>query len=150
VLAALVIVARFWRTVFDATRAAVRPETRRVHADGFLMLAHVATLGAWIWAFVWALIELAMAFSPSASTLLLVTYFVSVGVACVAVGRAKRSARLRQTGLALALVGAATAVYGASTYFDIGARILAYLVTSAFLLGIAYWYRRRGGEPARA
>ena len=150
VLAALALVARFWRTVFDATRASVRRETRRLHADGFLMLVRVATLAAWVWAFVWALIELAMAFSPSASTLLLVTYFVSVGVACVAVGRAKRSARLRQTGLALALVGAATAVYGASTYFDIGARILAYLVTSAFLLGIAYWYRRPGVEPARA
>jgi hypothetical protein len=52
---------------------------------------------------------------------------------------------LRQIGLALALLAAGTAVYGAHAYFDFGARIAAYLVTSAFLLGIAYWYRRPGG-----
>jgi hypothetical protein len=41
-------------------------------------------------------------------------------------------------------------VYGANTYFDFGARIAAYLVTSAFLLGIAYWYRRPGVAPTAA
>jgi len=46
-----------------------------------------------------------------------------------------------------AVIAAATAVYGAHAYFDFGARIVAYLVTSAFLLGIAYWYRRRGPAP---
>jgi hypothetical protein len=65
---------------------------------------------------------------------------------CVAVGRARRAARVRQVGLVLALGAASTAFYGASSYFDFGARILAYLVTSAFLLGIAYWYRRPGAE----
>jgi hypothetical protein len=60
------------------------------------------------------------------------------------------SARLRQIGLCLALAAAATSVYGASTYFDIGARVLAYLVTSAFLLGIAYWYRRPGAAAVSA
>jgi hypothetical protein len=45
------------------------------------------------------------------------------------------------------VIAAATAVYGAHAYFDFGARIVAYLVTSAFLLGIAYWYRRRGPAP---
>ncbi|HEY4132720.1 MAG TPA: hypothetical protein VGM50_19050, partial [Gemmatimonadaceae bacterium] len=75
-------------------------------------------------------------------TLLLVTYFAVTGVACVGAGRARRSARLRQTGLCLALLAAGTAFYGATSYFDFAARIAAYLVTSAFLLGIAYWYRR--------
>jgi hypothetical protein len=41
-------------------------------------------------------------------------------------------------------MSAGTAVYGAHAYFDFGARIAAYLVTSAFLLGIAYWYRQPG------
>ena len=85
-----------------------------------------------------------------ASTLLLVTYFAATGVACVAAGRSRSSSRLRQVGLALAVVAAATAVYGAHEYFDFGARILADLVISAFLLGIAYWYRRPGAEPSPA
>jgi hypothetical protein len=101
-------------------------------------------IAPWVWAFVWAMIELSMAYSASTSTLLLVTYFAATAVGCVGVGRARNSARLRQVGLGLALAATATAFYGATTYFDIAARILAYLVTSAFLLGIAYWYRQAG------
>jgi hypothetical protein len=77
-----------------------------------------------------------------------VIYFAATAVTAVAVGHMRRSPELRQLGLALALLAAATAVYGATTYFDVGARVLAYLVTSAFLLGIAYWYRRRPVESA--
>lgn len=106
-----------------------------------------ATLAPWLWAFIWVLIELAMAFSASTAALLLVTYFATTAVGCVALGRARDSSRLRQLGLSLALTSAATAVYGAHAYFDFGARIVAYLVTSAFLLGIAYWYRRPGPSP---
>jgi hypothetical protein len=110
----------------------------------------VATLAPWLWAFIWVLFELALAYSPTASTLLLVTYFAATGVACVAVGRSRSSSRLRQVGLALAVVAAATAVYGAHADIDFGARIVAYLVISAFLLGIAYWYRRPGADPIPA
>lgn len=102
------------------------------------------TVAPWVWAFIWVMFELAMAYSASTATLLLVTYFAATAVACVAAGRARRSARLRQTGLALALVAAGTACFGATSYFGLGTRIVAYLVTSAFLLGIAYWYRRPG------
>lgn len=98
----------------------------------------------WVWMFFWVLIELSMAYSASTSTLLLVTYFATTAVASVAAGRMRNAPRVRQIGLALAVVAAGTAVYGASTYFDSGTRILAYLVTSAFLLGIAFWYRRPG------
>jgi hypothetical protein len=101
----------------------------------------------WLWAFVWILTELAMAFDPSTSTLLLVVYFASTAVGCVGVGRARSTARLRQIGLALAFAAAGMAFLGAKTYFDVAARIAAYLVTSAFLLGIAYWYRRPGSAP---
>lgn len=98
----------------------------------------------WVWAFLWVYLELSKAYSRSTSTLLLVIYFASTAVAAVAVGHIRGSARIRQIGLGLALLAALTAVIGATSYFDIGARVLAYLVTSAFLLGIAYWYRRPG------
>jgi hypothetical protein len=150
VTVALVIIARFWRWIFDATCEAMGGRPRRRYSSELRALLRSAIAAPWLWAFSWVLIELAMAYSPSTSTLLLVTYFAVTAVSSVAVGRARESAALRQLGLLLALAAAATAVYGASTYFDIGARILAYLVTSAFLLGIAYWYRRPGPEPVSA
>ncbi len=147
---ALVIIARFWRGLFDATCEAMGGRPRRTYAENVRGMLQATIAAPWAWAFTWVLIELAMAYSASTSTLLLVTYFAVTAVMSVAVGRMNGSARLRQIGLCLALAAAATSVYGASTYFDIGARVLAYLVTSAFLLGIAYWYRRPGGAPASA
>jgi hypothetical protein len=144
VLVALIIVARSWRAIRAATRVAVAGGSARFRVPFERRSLRASTLSPWVWAFVWVLIELAFAFSATASTLLLVTYFAAAGVACVAVGRSRHSSRLRQLGLGLAVVSAATAVYGAHAYFDFGARILAYLVISAFLLGIAYWYRRPG------
>lgn len=146
----LVIVARFWRWLFDATCEAMAARPRRSYAENVRGMVRAMVAAPWVWAFIWAFIELAMAYSASTSTLLLVTYFASTAVMSVAVGRMNGSARLRQVGLFLALAAAATSVYGASTYFDIGARVLAYLVTSAFLLGIAYWYRRPGPATAAA
>ena len=150
VLVGLIIVARSWKLVRAATRVASSDRTpgRRIPFERRAL--RTATLAPWLWAFVWVLLEFAFAYSPTASTLLLVTYFAATGVACVAVGRSRSSSRLRQFGLGLAVVAAATAVYGAHEYFDFGARILAYLVISAFLLGIAYWYRRPGAEPVPA
>jgi hypothetical protein len=150
ILGALIIVARFWRTIRVATRVALsdRAPGRRVAFERRTL--RVVTTAPWCWAFVWALLEFAFAYSATASTLLLVTYFAATGVACVAVGRSRRSSRLRQLGLGLAVVSAATAVYGAHAYFDFGARIVAYLVISAFLLGIAYWYRQPGPSPSPA
>lgn len=141
---ALVIVARFWPWVRAATRASIVDRPEWTYAKWLRRVIRGVTLAPWVWAFIWVLIELSMAYSPSTATLLLVTYFAATGVACVAIGRSRHSARLRQVGLGLALVAAGTALYGATTYFDFGTRIAAYLVTSAFLLGIAYWYRRPG------
>lgn len=150
VLAGLIIVARSWKMIRAATRLAVGDRRRSLRIPFERRTLRLATVAPWVWAFVWILIELGLAYSPTASTLLLVTYFAATGVACVAVGRSRSSSRLRQIGLSLAVVAAATAVYGAHEYFDFGARILAYLVISAFLLGIAYWYRRPGAEPSPA
>jgi hypothetical protein len=146
-LAAMIIVTRSWRRIWRATRAAILgvPTANDIRSMRAVIL--IVVTAPWIWAFLWILIELALAFSASASTLLLVTYFAATAVGCVGVGRVRGSARLRQVGLGLALASAGTAVYGARAYFDSGARIAAYLVTSAFLLGIAYWYRRPGAAP---
>jgi len=150
VLVGLIVVARSWRPIRSATRTALGDRSARLRVPFERLMLRAVTLSPWIWAFVWVLIELAYAFSPTASTLLLVTYFAATAVGCVAVGRSRSSSRLRQVGLGLAVLSAATAVYGAHEYFDFGARILAYLVISAFLLGIAYWYRRPGPAPSPA
>jgi uncharacterized membrane protein len=144
----LILVARFRGWIADSARPIVAERSDRADAADLSFVRGLARLAPWAWAFTWILIELGKAFSRSTSTLLLVIYFAATAVTAVAVGHIRRSPELRQLGLALALLAAATAVYGATTYFDVGARVLAYLVTSAFLLGIAYWYRRRPVESA--
>jgi hypothetical protein len=144
----LILVARFRGWIADSARPIVERRPLPVDAENLSFLGGLARLAPWAWTFTWVLIELGKAFSRSTSTLLLVIYFAATAVTAVAVGHIRRSPELRQLGLALALLAAATAVYGATTYFDVGARVLAYLVTSAFLLGIAYWYRRRPVESA--
>ena len=104
----------------------------------------IVIVAPWAWAFWWGFLELAMAFSKSTSTLLLVVYFAACAIFAVAFGHSRQSGGVRKTGLALALLAAGTAVYGATSFFVVGMRVLAYLVISAFLLGIAYWYRRPG------
>ena len=104
----------------------------------------IVTVAPWVWTFWWGFVELSMAFSRSTATLLLVVYFAACAVLGVALGHRRQSAGFRKTGLALALLAAGTAVYGATSFFVVGMRVLAYLVISAFLLGIAYWYRRPG------
>ena len=142
----LVLVSRFRGWIADSARPLVAERPDQVASADVSFMRRFARLAPWVWAFLWVLIELGKAFSRSTSTLFLVIYFAATAIAAVAVGHIRRSPELRQLGLALALLAAATAVYGATTYFDVGARVLAYLVTSAFLLGIAYWYRRRPSE----
>ena len=144
----LILIARFRGWIADSAPPIVEKRPGRADAADLSLVRGLARLAPWAWAFTWVLIELGKAFSRSTSTLLLVIYFAATAVAAVAVGHLRRTPELRQLGLALALLAAATAVYGATTYFDVGARVLAYLVTSAFLLGIAYWYRRRPVESA--
>jgi hypothetical protein len=110
----------------------------------------IVIVAPWAWAFLWGFLELALAFSKSTSTLLLVVYFAACAVFGVALGHKRQSAGVRKTGLALALLASATAVYGTTNFFVVGLRVLAYLVISAFLLGIAYWYRRPGATERPA
>jgi hypothetical protein len=106
----------------------------------------VAPIAAWGWAFIWVHQEIARAISPTISTLLLVTYYASTSVVAVGIGRGRSIAWLRHAGLLLGLAAAFTAMWEARRLEAVWARIAVYLVTSVFLLGIAYWYRRRGGE----
>ncbi|HEV8216167.1 MAG TPA: hypothetical protein VGP95_10045, partial [Gemmatimonadaceae bacterium] len=126
-------------------RGRLRPAMEAVR-DGrdFDLGRMIVTVAPWAWTFWWGFVELSMAFSKSTSTLLLVVYFAACAVFGVAFGHRRQSGGVRKTGLALALLSAATAVYGATSFFVVGMRVLAYLVISAFLLGIAYWYRRPG------
>ena len=80
--------------------------------------------------------------SPTVATLLLVTYYAATSVLAVGVGRHRLIPGLRHVGLALGLMAAFTAVRGARRLDAVWAEILAYLVASVFLLGIAYWYRK--------
>jgi hypothetical protein len=105
-----------------------------------------ASIAAWVWAFAWVNQELARAISETVATLLLVTYYASTSVIAVGIGRGRSIAWLRHAGLLLGLIAAFTAIRGARRLEAVWAQIAAYLVTSVFLLGIAYWYRRRGEE----
>ena len=105
---------------------------------------------ALIFAFCWVHQELAFAVSPSTSTLLLVSWYASTGVACVGFGRARAAPRLRHVGLGLGVVAALLALKAAWGMPSTGARIASYLVVSVFLLGIAWWYRRPGPAPESA
>jgi hypothetical protein len=110
----------------------------------------VLRAGAVVWAFVWVHQEIAFAISPTIATLLRVTYYASTSVAAVGAGRARGNPLLRHVGLGLAVVAAATALYGARGLDAVAARIAAYLVAAVFLLGIAYWYRTPGGSRPRS
>ena len=98
--------------------------------------------------FFWFHQELAFAVSPSASTLLLVTYYAACSIGAIGFGRVRNLVRLRQIGLGLALAASALAMHGAFKLASTGARIGACLVASAFLLGIAWWYRHPAAQGA--
>jgi hypothetical protein len=99
-----------------------------------------------VWAFLWVHQEIAFAVSLTVATLLRVTYYAATSVAAVGIGRARSIALLRHVGLALAVLAAGTALYGARSLESVGARIGADLVAAVFLLAIAYWYRRPGND----
>jgi hypothetical protein len=108
---------------------------------------------AMVWAFAWVHQEIAFAVNETVATLLRVTYYAATSVAAVGAGRARQMPLLRHVGLGLAVLAAATALYGARNLDAIAARIGADLVSAVFLLAIAYWDRRPGAArdaaPAR-
>lgn len=106
----------------------------------------IRILGAVV-AFFWIRQELAHAWSPDVSGFLLVAYYAIAGVCAIFVGRWRELQMLRQVGLALSLFAAVTAITQA-TLLGIGWRVGSYLLTGAFLLGVAWSYRVTRAEPA--
>jgi hypothetical protein len=100
------------------------------------------------WAFLWIHQEIAFALNPTAATLFRVSYYAVTSVVAVGQGRARHVPILRHIGLALAILAAGTALYGARKLDAIAARIGADLVAAVFLLAIAYWYRKPGVRTA--
>ena len=97
-----------------------------------------------VWAFAWVHQEIVAAYTPTVATLLRVSYYAITSVLAVGFGRSRGEPILRHVGLGLAILAAATALYGARNLASIAARIGADLVAAVFLLAIAYWYRRPG------
>lgn len=128
--------------VAAAVLACILAAWRLARSEPQLELVLRASAAAW--AFLWVHQEIAFAINQTVATLFRVTYYAVTSVAAVGLGRARQAPLLRHIGLALAVLAAGTALYGARNLDAIGARIGADLVAAVFLLGIAYWYRRPG------
>jgi Predicted membrane protein (DUF2339) len=146
VLAACVVAAWQGGRMGAALAEAAPAADRRPKADDTRAVALWATAAPWAWAFVWAHRELSAAWGPSLSTFAVVTLEAGVAVALVWVGRVRAARLPRHLGLLLAVVAAVRALTAVGRVESVSLRIASYLVVSAFLLGIAYWYRRRGQE----
>jgi hypothetical protein len=109
-------------------------------------LARVLGGAVLAWAFAWVHQEIVAAYTPTIAMLLRVSYYAITSVLAVGFGRARGEAILRHVGLGLAILAAATALYGTRNIEAIAARIGADLVAAVFLLAIAYWYRKPGGS----
>jgi hypothetical protein len=107
-----------------------------------------ARIGLGAFLFLWVHEELASAVAPNVAALLLVSWYAVGSVAAVGAGRSLAIARLRHVGLCLGAIAAFLALKIAWRLDNTAARIGAYLVVSAFLLGIAWWYRRPGATSA--
>ncbi len=118
--------------------------------DDVRVVRQLALAAPWVWAFLWAHGELARAWSPSLATFAVVTLEAGAAVALVWVGRARGVRLMRHAGLLLAVVAAVRALTAVNAVASVSLRIASYLVVSGFLLGIAYWYRRRGSAAVAA
>jgi uncharacterized membrane protein len=117
--------------------------------DKRLTPAGLLRLGAALVTFLWGRQELARAYSPDASVLLLIVYYAVAGLALIFLGRVRGSPNLRRSGLALAIYAALKAVFEASG-LEIGFRVGSYLLAGVFLLGVAYWYRLASADTTKA
>jgi hypothetical protein len=105
-------------------------------------LPEIAIAAPWIAAFLWGDVELGRAFSPDVSAFLLVAYFAASGVAVLSVGTKRGRPRLRQIGLGLAVIAGLKALFEAGAAGSILAKLGIYLVAGAYLMIVAYMYRR--------
>ena len=116
----------------------VRLNSPRLPAYAFAM--------PWILAFLWVAEELARAFSRDASAFLIVAYLAASGSAVLSYGTKRAVPLLRQVGLALAVLAGLKALFEAQDAQNILAKVGIYLVAGAYLMLVAYRYRR--AQPA--
>jgi hypothetical protein len=110
---------------------------------------HLSDLEAslpWAAGFVWIYVELARAISPDVSAFLLVAYFAGTGLAVLSAGTRRARPRLRQVGLGLALIAGLKALFEAGERRSILAKLGIYLIAGAYLLIVAYVYRKKEPE----
>ncbi len=105
-------------------------------------LPAIGIAAPWIAAFIWGDVELGRAFSRDASAFLLVAYFAACGVAILAFGTRRDSARMRQAGLALAVIAGLRALFETGATRSVPTRIGIYLVAGFYLMLVAYMYRK--------
>ena len=145
-LAAACAAAGWWIFAWNTSRADIWSGVSSPERSRTL----VRLLGA-AFTFLWIHIELAHAFSPDASTFLLIAYYALAGVGAIFAGRARGIAAARAIGLVLSLVAAAKAIVQAMSIGNVVLRVGSYALVGGFLLAVAYWYRATGeGEPAPA
>lgn len=146
----LILRPEYGYTPFVTQASAIALATLTATAGAMVLAAGDPRLKRWlfagvvVWAFVWVHQEIAFAFNETAATLLRLAYYATSAVAGVGIGRSRQIAGLRHVGLALALLAAGTAFYGARGLDAVAARIAAHILSAVFLLAIAYWYRRPG------
>lgn len=134
--AALVATAGWWVVAWHVSRAPAEAVGARSEIDR----AVLRTLGG-LATFIWWRTELSHAFSRDASTMLLIAYYASVGVAAILVARWRGIPIVRKAGLALCIYAALKTVVQAGQIDAIGMRVGTYLVVGGYLLAVAYLYR---------
>ncbi|HEX8725711.1 MAG TPA: hypothetical protein VF737_10015, partial [Gemmatimonadaceae bacterium] len=150
VLAACVVAARAAAAMAGGLAAAGPAGSGARPDDDVRVVRQWVPAAPWVWAFVWAHGELGRAWSPSVATFAVVSLEAGTAVALVWAGRRRDVRVMRHAGLLLAVVAAVRALTAVSAVASVSMRIASYLVVSAFLLGIAYWYRRRGAAAGAA
>jgi uncharacterized membrane protein len=90
---------------------------------------------------VWGRMELAHAFNRDLAAFLLTSYYAACGVASIIAGRRLGIAKLRATGLALALYAGFKGVVQVTDIDSVALRVGAFAAVGVFLLGGGYLYR---------
>lgn len=132
----------------DADAGAPGASAARAHPASLVVMLRLAA--PWLWGVWWGREEIVALGAPSAVTLGLIVYYAALGTAGVLLGRRRDNRALRRAGLALAVLAAWDALVASRQVSAIGARIGITLCVTAFLLAIAYAYRRRGRDASIA
>jgi len=125
-----------WGLVLAIGEAATTAAAERVRWRAIAWIGLAAT------AFVWGREELAGAWSATSATTSLVAYYGLAGALAIWVGGRVRQRAVRLVGLGLTLLAAGKTFVEAFQVPSVAVRVGLFFLVSAFLIGVAYWYRR--------